>query len=152
MKKKILSILLCGMLLLSVPLSAGAAAAPETASDPDTVSASSDGVQPRWNYINGARVTLKASGRTLTATAVFDGTSAVTSVAIYTRFQKKGLFGWSDLAPVGIPVLYLKNSATMNMDREVTSGGTYRAYTEFSAATNAGNEVVTLYSNELNVS
>lgn len=130
MPKKIISILLIALILISVPLAVSA----ETS------------VQPRYTYVSYHSTALVIKNDVAYVESSVDGNSSVTSVKMTLTLQKKVLWWWDDVTEW----TDITPSRTLTMSESTSVGsGTYRVKLVARAcAGSAASEEIEGYSNE----
>lgn len=142
MFKKFVSVLLCCVMLFTVPLAA-------SAQEPEVSTDEAYEVVPFYEHATQVNAYLTDKGFGVYCDASFRGTSDVTMVWIRVKLQKKFLWWWNEVDASDELIQGQNISHTFMFAYD--GGGTYRAEVEFAIYNGSGTVVErpTIYTNEV---
>ena len=136
-KKKVLTILVCLVMVLQFPVLSSAKAT-DSVTQPESV------VKPFYTYITYTHTNLSSSGSVY---AEVIGTSSVNKVEITTSLQQKGTSGWS--TKDSWTETFYSSYGILSRSATLASGKTYRLYSVYTVYTDDSSETHSEYSNEV---
>lgn len=141
MFKKMVSMLLCVIMALSVGMVSASAGTVDDASDV--------AIEPLYEYASGRYESVMFNALSATCYSKLDGYSDTTKIEIKMSLQKKGLIFWSDVASWS--QTFNGTDAYMSKTYTVSGGGTYRVKTTYRVYSGSAYEDITGYSAEVKV-
>ena len=136
-KKKVLTILVCLVMVLQFPVLASAKA-PDSVIQPESV------VKPLYTYITYTHTYLSSNGSVY---AEVIGTSSVDKVVITTSLQQKGTSGWS--TKDSWTETFYSSYGILSRSATLASGKTYRLHSVYTVYAGDSSETHSEYSNEV---